>query len=81
MNRRLTPWVRRRREAIDGVEFNSAYKNKLSVDLDSIRVNYIGLSDFIQNKQTTGRARDLADIKDIQLDVNTSIQKAKRKKR
>ena len=36
---------------IDGVKFEQAYKNKLSVDLDTIKVDYIGLGDFIQNKR------------------------------
>lgn len=52
--------------SIDGVEFEQAYKNKLSVDLDTLKIDYIGLKDFIQNKQSTGRARDLTDVKEIQ---------------
>ncbi|MEO5998018.1 MAG: DUF6036 family nucleotidyltransferase [Chitinophagaceae bacterium] len=67
--------------SIEGVEFNNAYKNRLSINLDTIRVDYIGLRDFIKNKQSSGRARDLADIKDIQLDPGTIIKKAKNKKR
>ena len=63
--------------SIDGVEFEKAYKNKLSIDLDNIRIHYIGLGDFIKNKQSTGRARDLADIRDIQNVPQVIVKKGK----
>lgn len=53
--------------SIDGVEFTKAFRNKLTVQLESdLTVNYIGLGDLIQNKQSTGRVRDLTDVKQIQ---------------
>jgi len=36
---------------IDGIDFSEAYANKLIIDIDSLPVNFIGLSDFIE----TGR--------------------------
>lgn len=50
---------------IDGVEFNEAYKNKLSIDLDGLKTDYIGLNDFIRNKTSSGRAQDLSDVKEL----------------
>ena len=67
--------------SIDGVAFDKAYKNKLSIDLDNIRIDYIGLGDFIKNKQSTGRARELADIKDIQNVPQVIVKKGKSLKR
>jgi predicted nucleotidyltransferase len=65
---------------IDGVEFNQAYKNKLSIDLDNIKVDYIGLGDFIKNKQSTGRARDLTDVKEIKSQLKQKKSPGKRKR-
>ncbi len=66
--------------SIDGLEFGNAFKNKLSIDLDGFSIDYIGLSDFIQNKQSTGRERDLADIKDLQELQKTASKERKNKK-
>lgn len=51
---------------IDGVSFQEAYGNRELVELEGLEVAYIGLRDFIQNKEAVGRARDLSDIKEIQ---------------
>ncbi|WP_206077638.1 hypothetical protein [Pontibacter sp. SGAir0037] len=51
---------------IDGVSFQDAYSNREQVDLDGLQVPYIGLREFIQNKEAVGRARDLSDIKELQ---------------
>lgn len=57
---------------IDGVEFNTAYRNKLIVDVDGLPVNYIGLNDLIKNKQVSGRKQDISDV--------TALNKIKKKK-
>lgn len=52
---------------IDGVEFANAIERMQKVELDhGFKINYIGLKDFIQNKQASGRSQDLSDIKEIQ---------------
>jgi predicted nucleotidyltransferase len=51
---------------IDGVTFQEAYENRQKVDLVGLQVAYIGLREFIKNKEAVGRARDLSDIKEIQ---------------
>jgi predicted nucleotidyltransferase len=35
------------------------------IELDGLKVPYIGLGDFIKNKQATGRQRDFVDIEEI----------------
>ncbi len=51
---------------IDGLEFKEAFKNKETIDVDGLLINYIGLHDFITNKKASGRSQDLTDIKEIE---------------
>ncbi|MCX2740234.1 hypothetical protein [Pontibacter anaerobius] len=51
---------------IDGVSFQEAYGNREQVELEGLHVAYIGLREFVRNKEAVGRARDLSDIKEIQ---------------
>lgn len=48
---------------IDGVIFKNAYKNKKIVTLQNLRVPFLSLKDLIRNKQSTGREKDLLDVK------------------
>jgi len=48
--------------SVSGVEFDAAWPNRVSVDLDGVRVPFIGRDDLITNKRATGRAKDLADV-------------------
>jgi len=48
---------------IDGVKFLNAYKNRKIVTLQNLRVPFLSLKDLIRNKQSTGRAKDLLDVK------------------
>jgi predicted nucleotidyltransferase len=50
---------------IDGVTFDSAFPNKLLVDVNGLEVKYIGLNDFIVNKTACGRSQDIADLREI----------------
>ncbi len=47
---------------IDGVEFASAFARRVTVDVDSQKLDFISLDDFKTNKRTTGRHKDLADL-------------------
>jgi predicted nucleotidyltransferase len=47
---------------IDGVNFKDAYTNKLTIDIDGLMINYIGLDDLIQNKTASGHHQDLTDV-------------------
>lgn len=47
---------------ISGVDFDEAYLNKITGEADGLNINFINISDFIKNKETTGRAKDLGDI-------------------
>src|ERR1700733_14494435 len=66
---------------IDGIEFSDAIQNMQRIILDDgLEINYIGLNDFIVNKQAAGRSQDLVDIKEIQKKKPTSEIQRKGKK-
>ena len=48
--------------AISGVEFDDAYSNKVAGNIDDLNVNFISIAEFIQNKEASGRKKDLGDI-------------------
>ncbi|RYD55672.1 MAG: hypothetical protein EOP56_15250 [Sphingobacteriales bacterium] len=52
--------------SIDGVEFKDAYPNREIKDIDGILISYIGLNEFIANKTSSGRSRDISDVLEIQ---------------
>jgi len=47
---------------ISGVEFDDAYSNKVVGNIDDLNVNFISIAEFIQNKEASGRKKDLGDI-------------------
>ena len=52
--------------SIDGVSFSEAIIGMQIVHLENdLVLNYIGLDDFLLNKQASGRKQDLADIREI----------------
>ena len=52
--------------SIDGISFCDASQGMQKIQLeDDLVVNFIGLDDFLVNKQASGRKQDLADIKEI----------------
>ncbi|RYG05540.1 MAG: hypothetical protein EOO07_29960 [Chitinophagaceae bacterium] len=48
--------------SISGVEFDEAYANKVESNVDDLRINFINVSEFIRNKEASGRTKDLSDI-------------------
>jgi hypothetical protein len=47
---------------ISGVSFDEAWPNRLSVSVEGLTIPVIGRDDFVRNKRTAGRPKDLADI-------------------
>ncbi|WP_102141574.1 DUF6036 family nucleotidyltransferase [Mycobacterium hubeiense] len=47
---------------IDGVDFESAWNNRIEIDIDGMTVSFIGKDDLIRNKLATGRPQDIADV-------------------
>ncbi|MDP2921263.1 MAG: hypothetical protein Q8O12_02685 [Candidatus Omnitrophota bacterium] len=52
--------------SIDGVEFGECYRNKETVKIDDIEINFISLKDLKKNKIASGRHQDLADIENLE---------------
>lgn len=52
---------------IDGVEFAEAYTDRQKIELENdFTIDYIGLNDFVKNKQASGRPQDRTDVKTLQ---------------
>ncbi len=50
---------------IPGLEFHSAWENKVTSMENDFPNHYLGKSDLITAKQTAGRLQDLADIDEL----------------
>lgn len=48
--------------SIDGVEFDSAWENRMVVEVDGLPVPFIGREDLLRNKRSTGRPKDMLDV-------------------
>jgi len=57
-----------------GLEFQSAWKNRIKAKYGEIDVFFISLEDLIKNKRAVGRDRDLLDVKYLE-----RVKKAKGK--
>lgn len=51
--------------SIDGVDFLESYRNKKTVSIDGVKVNFISLKDLKKNKKACGRHRDLDDLEHL----------------
>ena len=52
--------------AISGVDFDHAWQNRLSIELDGIKLCVIGRADLIVNKRAAGRPKDIADAETLE---------------
>ena len=49
--------------AIDGVEFDEAWRDRIEVEIDGLRVPVISREHLLRNKRATGRTKDAADAR------------------
>lgn len=52
--------------SVDGVEFDTCFKRRNTLDVDGVELPFIGLEDLRKNKQSSGRAQDLADLENLE---------------
>lgn len=45
-----------------GLEFGKSYQRRVTIVIDETSVDFVGIDDLVQNKRSTGRYQDLADI-------------------
>jgi predicted nucleotidyltransferase len=50
---------------IDGVDFDSAWANRITARVGGMEVPVLGLNDLIANKSAVARARDVADVAEL----------------
>ncbi len=51
--------------AIDAVQFQEAWDNRMEAEIDGAPVNFISKELLLKNKAATGRAQDKADIEEM----------------
>jgi hypothetical protein len=51
--------------SISGVEFDSAWEGRVQTVMDNQPVSILGWGELLQNKQASGRQKDLADIEKL----------------
>jgi len=49
-------------QAIDGVEFDEAWRQRIEAEMDDVSAHVISAAHLIQSKLHTGRLQDLADV-------------------
>jgi hypothetical protein len=50
---------------LEGVDLESAWKNRVTGHLGTVEVDYLGRDDLIKNKETVGRLQDLLDVEKL----------------
>jgi hypothetical protein len=55
---------------IDGVEFDTAYKNRDTIEIEGITVPFLSKTDLIKNKEATGREKDKLDADYLKKNLN-----------
>ncbi|MGH7449281.1 MAG: hypothetical protein ACRELT_17035, partial [Longimicrobiales bacterium] len=54
--------------SISGVEFDDAWRNRITISVSGLAVPTIGRQDLIRNKRAAGRPRDLADAAELDME-------------
>lgn len=47
------------------IEFDSAKNRSIQVDIEGINLNILSVEDFIKNKESTGRPKDIVDVRNL----------------
>ncbi len=56
---------------VSGLDFDSAWANRIALTIEGVTIPVIGLSDLITNKRAAGRPRNLADITALETSIET----------
>jgi predicted nucleotidyltransferase len=51
--------------SISGVDFDTAWRDRVAGKLDGLEVSYIGLEALLANKAATGRTKDRLDLEEL----------------
>lgn len=64
-------------KAIDGLEFEQAWANRVSIDCDGIMAWFISMEDLLIAKRTAGRPQDRIDAKNLRFAIKQKNKKTK----
>jgi hypothetical protein len=51
---------------VSGLDFNSAWENRVEGELEGVRVPVLALGDLVKNKLASGRDKDRVDVKGLE---------------
>jgi predicted nucleotidyltransferase len=51
---------------VSGVDFAACHESRVTVEIDGVPVDFIGLEDLRKNKAASGRYQDLADLENLE---------------
>jgi hypothetical protein len=57
--------------SVDGLTFDTSWKNRVIVDFDGIPVAIPACTDLIRNKRASGRPQDLIDATNLERSLET----------
>lgn len=63
---------------IDGVNFKDAYKSRINVEVENLKIPFLSKRDLIKNKKSTVREKDKLDIKCFLTKESTGRGKSRR---
>lgn len=52
--------------SVSGVDFATCHESRVTVEIDGVPVDFIGLDDLRKNKAASGRYQDLADLENLE---------------
>ena len=58
----MPPWRIDILTSVSGVSFEEAWSGRLQGDFDGVSVPFLGRAEFIRNKRSSGRKKDLGDL-------------------
>jgi hypothetical protein len=51
---------------LKGIHFENCFKERVAVDIQGLKINFIDLENLKRNKRATGRPQDLADAENLE---------------
>jgi predicted nucleotidyltransferase len=51
----------------DGITFEECYDNRVTMEIDGIKISFIDLENLRKNKKSSGRPQDLADLDNLRV--------------
>ena len=58
----MPPWRIDILTSVSGVSFEEAWNGRVEGEFDGVRVPFLGRAEFIRNKRSSGRKKDLGDL-------------------